>query len=68
MDHCSESIDTAVLNNLMETQLQMNDEDEDFRIIENLLFADHERTYNKLDCKTSRKVFQAIAKVEPRPG
>lgn len=69
MSQAHETEDEIVINNLMESQLQMHDdENEDFKIIENLLFATHERTYNKLDRKTSRKVVAAITSSEPQAG
>lgn len=64
-------IQAVSIDKLLESNLLIKDEDEDdgdeddgMRILENLIFSDHERSYNRLDPKTAAKVIQALNETE----
>lgn len=55
------------LDELIDSQLQIKENDEfpmEVDILENLVFADHERTYNELNKRAAKQVIKAFNKQE----
>lgn len=62
-----DEIDDVVLNNLLDAQLVINDDEaEDLRIFEEIIFSNQERTYAELDKKSSKRVLEAFTKCDKR--
>lgn len=54
----------TVTNNLLECQLQACTEElEDFAILENVVFANHERAFIGLEKRTSNNIYRALEQV-----
>lgn len=56
----AEDADGKLLSNLIETQIQISEnEKDDLEIFESLVFdSSRERTYNALDCRTSARILE----------
>lgn len=62
-----DEIADVMLNNLLEAQLSINnDEDEDLRLFEEIVFSNQARTYAELDQKSSKRVVEFFNKSDQR--
>lgn len=58
-------VEEVVLNNLVSSQLVINDDpEEDWKIFEKIVFDDQAKSYNRLDAKSSMRIFSEFQKVD----
>lgn len=58
-------VEEVVLNNLVSSQLAISDNpEEDWKIFEKIVFDDQAKSYNRLDAKSSMRIFSEFQKVD----